>query len=51
MTKGRRKSKVPSQESTIVPVDEGPPLESDDEGGAPAAAAAAAPAGKGGFGQ
>ena len=42
MTKGRCKSKVPSQESSIIPVDEGLPLESgsDCEGGALAAAAA-----------
>ena len=51
MTKGRRRSKVPSQASTALPVDEGLLLESgsDGEGGAsgaaaPAAAAAPAPA-------
>ena len=37
ITKGRRKSKAPSQASTILPVDEGLLLESgsDSEGGGP----------------
>ena len=45
MIKGRRKSKVPSQASTVLPVDEGLLLESGSDsegGGAPMAAAEAA---------
>ena len=49
-TRGRSKCKLPSQKTTIIPVDEELPLESgsDDEGGA---AAAAVPAGDGCVGQ